>query len=128
MSMVNWVLVFYVFFLCLILICMACQIALRLTLDRRVRKELPDDKVYDGFYDTYFGIWRALIFANASILKGNRFQKTMAIFYNSFDVKNFANRFEKTVAWVHLVTGIVILLSLMFYFLTKWFGVIGWSD
>jgi hypothetical protein len=103
-----------------------CQILLRLTLDRRVRSELPADKIYNGFYDSYFGIWRALLFANASILPGKRFKRTMEIFYNGFDVRNFANSFEKTVAYIHIICAFILILFIPLFFITKAFGIFNW--
>lgn len=128
MNSIDWELVFYSVFLCSGIIGMLCQVALRLTLEPRVRNELPADKVYDGFYDGFFGFWRALTFANASILKGTRFKKTMAIFYEGFDVASFANRFEKTVAWIHLIAFAFLFSCMIFYFATMWLGIIEWSD
>jgi len=128
MNPIDWELVFYLIFLCSGIIGMSCQIILRLTLDRRVRKVLPEDKTYDGFYDTYFGIWRACLFANASILPGKRFKKAMIVFYEGFDVRGFANRFEKNIAWLHVIVGILFFSCLIFYFLTMWLGIIEWSD
>ncbi|MGH1441634.1 MAG: hypothetical protein ACRBBR_16085 [Cellvibrionaceae bacterium] len=128
MTPIDWELVFYLGFLCLGIVVLLCQITLRFTLDRRVRKELPANQTYDGFYDAYFGIWRACLFANASVLPGKRFKRTMGVFYNGFDVKKFANRFEKTIAWIHISAGVIFLLCVAFYFLTMWFGIIQWSD
>jgi hypothetical protein len=128
MMLNNWFLIFDLTFLFSGLIGILCQIILRLTLDRRVRKELSAGKVYDGFYDGFFGIWRALIFANAGILKAKRFKRVMVIFYEGFDVTHFANRFEKNITWIHLIVGIIFFSCLIFYFLTMWLGIVRWSD
>jgi hypothetical protein len=105
-----------------------CQITLRLTLDRRVRSQLPADKIYNGFYDSYFGIWRALIFANASILSGKRFKRVIEIFYDGFDVASFANRFEKIVAWLHLISAAILIGLTITVFITNWLGIFNWPD
>lgn len=79
---------------------------LRVTLDRRVRRAMPVDKVYDNYPDWYFGIGRAIMFGAASVFEFPKKSTAMAIFYDSFDVKSFANRYEKAIAWAMIISHV----------------------
>jgi hypothetical protein len=91
-----------------------------MTLDRRVRKQLPADKDYDNYPDWYFGFGRTIMFAYASIWERYNNSSLMKAFYNGFDVKGFANPFEKFMAYCFcfglLVTigGGIILYAIEF--------------
>jgi len=103
-------------------------LVLKLTLDKRVCKALPNDKVYDGFYDGFFGFLRTSLFANASILPGKRFQKTMDIFYNGFQIKGFANLFEKTMALLYLINVSLLIIVCLGVFFTDLLGLVTWAN
>lgn len=80
------------------------MLTLRLTLDRRVRSALPADKIYDNFPDWYLGFGRAIAFGVASIFEYPKRSPIMIDFYDSFDVKGFAHCYEKTVAWIMVIS------------------------
>jgi len=128
MSLDNWQLLLAYFGLGSGLLAILCHIVLRFTLDRRIRSVLPASKTYDGFYDGFFGLLRTSLFANASILPGKRFQKTMDIFYNGFRIKGFANHFEKTVAYIYFTCGSLMILVCLIVFITDFFGIVDWSS
>ncbi|MGH1439582.1 MAG: hypothetical protein ACRBBR_05695 [Cellvibrionaceae bacterium] len=117
-----------VLFLTSFILATLSYLALKLTLDKRVRKALPDDKVYDGFYDSFFGFLRTSLFANASILPGKRFQKTMDIFYDGFQIKSFANAFEKTMALLYLISISLLTIVCLGVFFTDFLGLVTWAD
>lgn len=99
------------------------MIALRLTLDRRVRRAMPSDKIYDNYPDWYFGIGRAIVFGAASIFEYPKKSPVMIVFYDSFDVKNFANSYEKTIAWTMIVSLITMFVASGLYYC---FDELGW--
>lgn len=72
---------------------------LRLTLDRRVRKALPPDKIYDSPYDWYYGYGRTIVFGWACVFPYINNSPKLRYHYNDFDVRAFANRFEIVVAY-----------------------------
>lgn len=98
---------------------------LRVTLDRRVRKALPPDKVYDSPLDWYFGFMRSMGFAYAAVMeRANRY--AIMDYYNGFNVKGFANRFEKSVSLVFVTSVFVFMLSVVFFLVTDFFNLIEW--
>ena len=105
------------FFLCWIAI-----IILRFTLDRRVRKALPSDKVYDMIHDSYFGLGRVIGFALSSIFEFPKKSPIMIYHYDNFDVKGFANRFEKFWAWAMVLGLGIFLLLAAIYSHMDWLG------
>ncbi len=100
---------------------------LRLTLDRRVRKALPADKVYNCPLDWYGGFMRAIGFGYAAILERAN-QYGMIDYYDGFNVKAFANRFEKTIAWIMVSSFVTLCLCILFLVVTEYFGLIEWSS
>lgn len=122
----QWLFIFIV--LGSILSAMLCQIILRLTLDKRVRKALPTDKDYDSFFDGYFGIMRTSLFANACIPFMRGAKNNMEIFYGGFDVASFATSFEKTIAYIHLISFCIGVLCIPIFFITEWLGIFKWPD
>ena len=91
-------------------------LVLRLTLDKRVRRQLPEAKVYENYPDWYGGFGRTIIFACASISKRANNSWQMKEFYNGFNIKGFANQFERIMAFclflsilVSCVAGILLV-------------------
>ena len=105
---------FEIFFMVIVVLSLAtmpiCIIILRLTLDRRVRKQLPKEKSYDHYPDQYFGFGRTIVFSYASILDYANNSSMMELFYDGFDVKNFATTFEKFIAYCFLL-GVIVLVG-----------------
>ena len=126
MMLETYQLIFSIVGVIAIIIMIVSQIILRFTLDRRVRSYLPDNKKYESFYDSFFGLWRSSLFANANILPGKRFQKVMDVFYDGFKIKGFANQFEKVVAYLNLFSGLIIILCIPIFYITKWLGIFEW--
>ena len=107
------------------LICLILPIPiLRFTLDRRVRKQLPADKVYDNYPDWYFGFGRAIMFGYASIWDRANNSWQIQVFYDGFDVKSFANRFEKFIAYSFCFGLIVIVGGGTIYTILEFLGII----
>jgi len=126
MTLENWQFIFSLTGMGLMATTVLSQITLRLTLDRRVRKALPANKIYDGFFDGFFGLLRASLFGNACISFINGSKKNMEIFYDGFDVANFANSFEKTMSYVHLISACIVVLYIPIFLITKWLGIFEW--
>lgn len=116
-----------IFITALIALYLAIMI-LRFTLDRRVRKALPKDKVYDSFPDWYFGIGRAISFGSAALFERVKRSDYMKKYYNGFDVKTFANTFEKVVAWVMLLSVITMFSIIIASYILEWFGIFSWNN
>ncbi len=100
-------------------------LVLRLTLDRRVRKALPVDKVYNCPLDWYGGFLRAMGFGIAAVFDRAK-NYGMRDYYNGFDVKAFANRFEKTISYIYVTSFIIFMLCIMLTYVTDWFGIFEW--
>jgi hypothetical protein len=99
---------------------------LRFTLDRRVRKSLSSSIEYNSFYDSFFGLFRTSLFANASILSGKRFTHTIKTYYGEIDIHKFANPFEKTLSGIFLLNGILLIAIGLFVPITDSLGIIQW--
>ena len=97
---------------------------LRLTLDRRVRKQLPKDKDYGYYPDWYCGFGRTIIFGCASVWDRANDSWQMKLFYGGFDVKSFANCFEKFMTYCLFFSLIVLCGGGAIYALLEFFGVI----
>ncbi len=102
-------------------------IILRLTLDRRVRKALPADKVYNCPLDWYGGFIRSMVFSLASLSDRPK-RYAMKDYYDGFDVKAFANRFEKTTAWIYVTSFSTLSACTLFYLITKFLGLVEWPS
>ncbi len=84
---------------------------LRLTLDRRIRKQLlPRDKIYDGPMDSYGGLIRSMLFGSASLFDRYNHHTAIAYDYEGVDVKSFANWFEKLLA-IWWLGGLVVMCT-----------------
>ncbi len=97
---------------------------LRLTLDRRIRQQLPPDKIYNNYPDWYFGFGRAIIFGCASVWDRANNSWQMKLFYNGFDVKKFSNCFERFFAYCLFLSLLLFGVGGTTYSLLDWFGVI----
>jgi hypothetical protein len=83
---------------------MISTVILRFTLDRRVRKALSSDKIYDAFPDYYYGFQRAFIFGAACVLPYVRKSWVIKLHYDNFDVASYANRFETFVSYITIIS------------------------
>jgi hypothetical protein len=101
---------------------------LRLTLDRRVRKALPPDKIYDAYTDWYFGLGRAIVFGWACVLPYINNSPKLRYLYDDFDVRAFANRFEKAIAYLMVGSLATMLICVFIQLITEWFGIYDWSQ
>lgn len=99
---------------------------LRLTLDRRVRKALPEDKVYDSPLDLYGGIMRAMGFGYAVVFERAK-RYAIKNYYDGFDVKAFATPFEKAVSYTFVASLFLMIFSIVVIAITKWLGIFQWS-
>ncbi len=104
------------------------MLVLRLTLDRRVRQQLPKDKEYDAYPDWYFGFGRAIIFGCASVWDRANNSWQMQLFYEGFDVKSFANPFEKFVAYCSFFGVTVLAGGGTIYIILEALGLIPWLE
>ncbi len=84
------------------------HLLLRLTLDRRVRSALPSDKKYDFVADWYFGYGRAVCFGYAACFDWANNSWIIKHHYNGFDIKSFANRFEKILGYLSTITLAIV--------------------
>ncbi len=105
---------------------MLSQLLLRLTLDRRVRKALSPDKVYDSYLDDYCGYLRAVMFGNAIVFPWVRKSPAIKNYYDGFDVASFATSFEKGIAYMQTVSFGILMVCMFIFFITKWLGVLEW--
>ncbi len=103
-------------------------LVLRLTLDRRVRKQLPKDKEYDAYPDWYFGFGRAMIFGYASVWDRANNSWQMELFYEGFDVKSFANPFEKFATYCLFFSLIILIGGGAVYIVLEAWGLIPWLE
>ncbi len=98
---------------------------LRFTLDPRVRKALPAEKNYNCPLDWYGGFMRAIGFGYAALFdRAKRY--AMQDYYDGFDVKAFANGFEKAIAWIMVLSLSIFLLMTLFFLVTKYTGLLVW--
>jgi hypothetical protein len=95
-----------------------------LTLDKRVRKELPANKNYNNHPDLYFGFGRTIIFSCASVWSRANNSWQIKLFYNSFNVKKFASRLVKFLAYCLLFSLFFIFVIGIAYIFFELFGAI----
>ncbi len=103
-------------------------IILRFTLDRRVRKALSPDKIYNAYPDSYGGFMRTLIFGGFCVFDHMNNASMYKELYDNFDVRNFANQFEKLLAYLMVVSFLIFLAFAIFFCITDIFGIIEWPD
>ena len=111
-----------------IIVSILSMIVLRLTLDRRVRRVLPKDKIYNSYMDAYFGVGRAISFGAACVFRFANDSEKLRYYYNNIDIKAFANRFEKFVAYCMYISGAILILSGIIIYATDWLGIYNWPD
>ncbi len=101
---------------------------LRLTLDRRVRKQLPKDKEYDAYPDWYFGFGRTITFGCASVWDRANNSWQMQLFYEGFDVKSFASPFEKFATYCLFFSLFILVGGGAVYIILEALGLIPWLE
>ena len=101
---------------------------LRFTLDKRVRKALPKDKVYDAFPDAYFGLGRTVVFAGACVLPWAKNSWLVSLYYEGFDVRGYANSFEIFMSYILFLSTFLPLALGVFYMFTDFLKVIPWPE
>ncbi len=126
MSYFEWL--FYIIGMLALILLPLSMLVLRLTLDRRVRKQLPKDKEYDAYPDWYFGFGRAIIFGCASVWDRANNSWQMQLFYEGFDVKSFANPFEKFVAYCSFFGVTVLVGGGSIYTVLEALGFVSWFE
>ncbi len=126
--MYSWHFYFFIIALSAIALTIVCWFLLRITLDRRVRKALPADKVYDAYPDSYGGFMRAFIFGGFCVFDHMNNAPMYKDLYENFDVRNFANRFEIFIAYSMVVSFSIFMLFGIFFFITDLFGIIEWPE
>lgn len=100
---------------------------LRITLDRRVRKALSADKVYNSPLDWHFGYMRTIGFAYAIVFERAK-HYAMKDYYDGFNIKTFANPFEKTLAYLFVINTFIFLSTGALMLTTDILGIYNWSD
>ncbi len=122
-----WLLLFEIVAAASIFLTFIMILLLRLTLDRRVRKALPVDKVYNCPLDWYGGFMRSMVFSLASLSDRPK-RYAMKDYYDGFDVKAFANCFEKTIAWIYVISFSILSVCTLFFLVTKYAGILEWPS
>ena len=88
---------------------------------------MPPDKVYNCPLDWYGGFMRAMGFAYAALFERAK-RYGMKDYYDGFDVMAFANRCEKTIAWIFVISGCIFLSCTVFFLATEYGGLIAWPE
>lgn len=103
-------------------------ILLRFTLDRRVRKYLPQDKIYDSYMDQWFGVGRAATFAWCAIIPNKKHADVVAYYYNGINIYKFSNKYEKFLSF-GLIGGIFLLVvvTIPVHIVTDYFSIFVWK-
>ncbi|MFT5084096.1 MAG: hypothetical protein ACI9Y1_002148 [Lentisphaeria bacterium] len=109
-----------------ILFMLASIPVLRLTLDRRVRKALPADKVYDSYLDWYGGLGRSIMFGLCCVFSHINNAPMYRMLYDDFDVKRYANGFERAISYFMVIGLLVFILCIIIIFLTDVFNIFEW--
>jgi len=107
-----------------ILVLVLSIIILRLTLDRRIRKALPKAKMYNAAPDWYLGFGRSIMFGCAAIFNYANKSDIKNNLYDNFDVKSFANKFEKTAAALMYLSLFTFIFLIVVTFIADWLGII----
>jgi hypothetical protein len=119
----HWAIIGIVTFLMPLLISFLCVAILRFTLDRRVRRHLPSDKIYDCWLDAYFGLGRAVMFGYACAWPRMSNSPNVRPYYNDMDIKQFANRFETVVGYIMTYCVATSAVSIIILTVLEWLGV-----
>ncbi|MFT7561202.1 MAG: hypothetical protein ACI93R_003127 [Flavobacteriales bacterium] len=109
-----------------ILFMLASIPALRLTLDRRVRKALPADKVYDSYLDLYGGLGRSIMLGLCCVFPHINNAPMYRMLYDNFDVKRYANGFERAISYSMVIGLLVFILCIITIFLTDVLNIFEW--
>ncbi len=72
---------------------------------------MPADKKYDFVADWYFGYGRAICFGYAACFNWANNSWVIRDHYESFDIKKFANRFEKALGYILTITLTIVASS-----------------
>jgi hypothetical protein len=104
------------------------MIVLRLTLTRRLKKDLESSGQYWKSGTLDFGFFNTIIFALACTLSYVPRSKNYRLIYNDLDVKSKTNPFERMVAYSMLVGLALLLLSSLLVFVTQQAGWIKWPN
>jgi len=120
--------VFSLFGICLLATFFISWVLIRLTLDRRVRKTLPKNKIYQSYMDNYLGIGRAATFAWCAIISNKKHADLIKLYYNNVNIYTFANRFEKYLSY-GMIGSLFILLFIFgpIIFITDWLNILEWD-
>ncbi len=97
---------------------------LRFTLDRRIRKALPKNWVYDAYTDWYGGIQRSMLFGMMCVFPHMNNAPMYRQLYNDFDDAAFANRVEKALSYCMAVNLFVFMLCAVIIVMLDFFGII----
>jgi hypothetical protein len=123
----TWEVVFAMVGVGAILLMFVSILILRLTLDRRVRKALPPDKIYDSPHDWYFGYGRTIAFGAACVFNYINNSPKLRYLYDDFDVRAFANRFEKVIAYCMVGSFVFFMMCGCIMYITDLLGIHDWS-
>ncbi len=126
MSYFEWL--FYIIGMLALILLPLSMLVLRFTLDRRVRKQLPKDKEYDAYPDWYFGFGRTVTFGCASVWDRANNSWQMQLFYEGFDVKSFANPFEKFATYCLFFSLFILIGGGAVYIVLEAWGLIPWLE
>ena len=102
-------------------------VLVRLTLDRRVRKSLPQNKNYNSYMDQWFGVGRAATFAWCAIVPNKKHADVVAYYYNEIDIYTFSNKYEKLFSF-GFIGGFFLLLfvTIPVHLVTDYLGIFEW--
>lgn len=99
---------------------------LRLTLTRRLRKQLEPKGEYWKSGTLDFGFFNTIIFALPCTFPYVPRLKNYRLIYNDLDVKSQANAFERMVAYSMLLGLVFILVTSMLVIITQQTGWMEW--
>lgn len=86
---------------------------------------MPADKIYNCPLDWYGGFMRAMGFGLAAVFdRAKRY--AMKDYYDGFDIKSFANPFEKTISYLFVINISISIFCMTIFCITDWFGIIDW--
>lgn len=110
-----------IFFLSSYIILILSMIVLRFTLDRRVRKTLPPDKLYISYMDANFGVGRAISFGGACVFDYANNSEKLRYYYNNVDVRSIATPFDKFFSHCMVISGGIGVLAIPFVFIIDYY-------
>lgn len=122
-----WEFIFIVLFFGSLFFSVISLVILRFTLDRRVRRSLPLNKEYNSPLDFNFGFMRVIGFSYAVVSDWANNSHMIKDYYCGFDVKSFANLFERFLSFVFVISGSFLVFGAVFYLVTKYSGLLQWA-